>query len=114
MIEINSLKDLEGENHRHNHEDFDHYIFQTDKELDYSKFEEFIKMLPKEVIRAKGFINFSNAPHKDKKYLLQYVVNRKDYKVVDWDENKSSAILFVGKELDKEKIKKELEECLIN
>jgi|SRR5690606_20217339 len=113
MVEVTKLSDLEIEQkQRHIHEDFSYYIYKTETPLDFNKFEEAIKRFPKEIIRAKGFINFANAPHKDKKYLLQYVVNRKDYKIAEWDEKNSTAILFIGKNLDTKVIEDILEGTL--
>ncbi len=100
----------EGHNHEgeieHHHEEIDEIFFKTDVPLDFFKFEDVIRKLPNEVVRAKGFINFANAPIKDKKYLLQYVLSRKDYTYLDWnvDMPKSSALLILGKSLNKEEI----------
>lgn len=90
--------------HKHEHEDFQHFILESDKQIDYEKFENFINKLDKNVVRSKGFINFKNAPHKDKKYLLQYVINRRDYRLEDWSGIKNTALLFIGKNLNKELI----------
>lgn len=97
--------------HNHSHEDFENFIFQTDITIDYEKFEAFINTLDKSVIRSKGFINFKNAPHKDKKYLLQYVINRRDYRIDNWDDSPKTALLFIGKNLDKEQIERNIKDC---
>ena len=116
LTDFKDLEDLEKEKeHIHKHEDFEHYIFQSSKELNYDSFEEFIQNLDNSVIRLKGFVNFSNAPHKNKKYLLQYVVGSKDYRVVDWEnQEKTSALLFIGKKLDRKPIESQLENCLMD
>lgn len=95
-----------GDEIEHHHEEVEEIFFKTDKPLDYYKFEELLRKLPKEVVRSKGFINFANAPLKDKKYLLQFVLARKDYTYLDWkkDEGKTSALLILGKGLNKNEI----------
>lgn len=97
----------------HHHEEVDEIFFKSDKQLDYYRFEEFLRKLPKEVVRSKGFLNFANAPLKDKKYLLQYVLSRKDYTYTEWekDESKSSALLLLGKNLNKKEILDSLNSC---
>ena len=73
--------------------------------------EELESQVVKEVMRAKGFINFANAPLKDesgnvRKYLLQYVLSRKDYTFSEWENNEPrlSALLILGKGLNKKEI----------
>jgi G3E family GTPase len=105
----------EHDHEPHMHEEVDHIFFQTDKPIDHAKFEKFIEEeLPKNVIRAKGFVFFANAPYPDHKYLLQYVAGRKDWFRSEWDREKSTGILFVGKELDKEFILKGLRGCILS
>ncbi|MFS8130442.1 MAG: CobW family GTP-binding protein [Candidatus Dojkabacteria bacterium] len=95
-----------GDEIEHHHEEVDEIFFKTDNSIDYYQFEDVLRKLPKEVVRAKGFINFANAPLKNKKYLLQFVLSRKDYTYLDWnkDEVKTSALLILGKNLDKKAI----------
>ncbi|MEP7103137.1 MAG: GTP-binding protein [Candidatus Dojkabacteria bacterium] len=102
--------DHEGEV-EHHHENIDEIFFKSEVPLDFYKFEEVLRKFPKNVIRAKGFLYFDNAPIKDtrnnsKKYLLQYVVSRKDYTYKEWDngEEKITALLILGKDLNKKSI----------
>jgi G3E family GTPase len=102
----------EGEHH-HDHDDYETYTFETNEAVDYHKFENYIRSLPKEIYRVKGYINFKNAPLK-KKYLLQYVMGRRDYILKDLDDVHNTHLLFVGKDLDKETIRSELSGIIFN
>ncbi len=88
----------------HDHDEFETFTFETNEAIDYNKFENFIRTLPSNVLRVKGYLNFKNAPIKDKQYLIQYVMGRRDYVLKD-SKNQSTHILFVGKDLQKENIK---------
>ena len=115
--EVNNIKEEDSENEDHGHEahfheDVDHIFFEAIKPMDYNKLEHYLENdLPKNVIRAKGFVNFANAPIKDTKYLLQYVAGRKDWFRAKWDREKTTGILLIGKNLDKNTILKNLDNC---
>jgi len=110
VVGENGHESHEGHEHEseieHHHEEVDEIFFKTDKPVDYYKFEEVLRKFPKEIVRAKGFINFANAPIKGKKYLLQYVLSRKDYTYLDWNntEANASALLILGKNLNRKDI----------
>ncbi len=101
------------EHSEHDHEDFETFTFETNEPIDYNKFENYIRTIPANIYRVKGFIHFKNAPIKDKQYMLQYVMGRRDY-VLNDDESHSTHLLFVGKKLDKEAIKNSLSGILFN
>lgn len=121
----NDHDDMHQDEHEHEHEDHhdhehephvheavDHVFFETNKPMDHKKLDNFVENLPANVVRAKGFANFANAPIENKKYLLQYVVGRKDWFRTDWDREKSTGILIIGKDLDESLLLKELEACI--
>lgn len=70
-----------------------------------SKFETFLKALPKEIFRAKGFVLLD-----EKSYLLQYVAGRYELEPFKTDLNQ---IVFIGNGADnvKDKILRVLEHC---
>ncbi|RMD77276.1 GTP-binding protein [Candidatus Dojkabacteria bacterium] len=104
----------DSESQHHVHEDVDHIIFQTSSPIDFTKFDRYIEnSLPRNVIRAKGFLHFQNAPISNKKYLLQYVAGRKDWFHEEWDRERSTTVLFIGKGLEKELILGGLKACII-
>lgn len=114
--DIEQYEEEEHNHDEHSHEDVSEVFFKSQDPLDYYLFEELLRNLPKEIIRAKGFINFANAPIKNdkgevQKYLLQYVVGRKDYLPKDWDSQKNTALLFLGKEFNKVELLQRLEAC---
>lgn len=107
-------KIVEEENHHHDHTDYETYTFETNEPIDYNKFENFIRNIPHDIYRVKGYINFRNAPIKNKKYLLQYVMGRRDYILRDYDDVHNTHLLFVGKSIDKESIKGDLSGIIFN
>jgi G3E family GTPase len=100
--------------HVHEHNDFEEVLFSTDKKLDAGKLDEFfLKNFPKNIIRAKGFLNID-----DKYFLFQMVgaskqltehTLSKDSKI---DPTKSY-IIFIGKDIDKDSINTSMNECVI-
>lgn len=102
----------EGEHH-HDHNDYETYTFETNEPIDYHKFENYLRTLPKEIYRVKGYINFKNAPLK-KKYLLQYVMGRRDYVHKELDDVHNTHLLFVGKDLDKGTIRSSMSGIIFN
>lgn len=106
-------EDSHNDHEPHIHEEVDHVFFQTDRPISFKKLEEYLENnLPNNVIRAKGFVYFADAPIKDSKYLLQYVAGRKDWFRTGWDRKKSTGILLVGKKLNTKSILKDLENCI--
>jgi G3E family GTPase len=98
--------------HVHEHNDFEEVLFSTDRKLDAGKLDQFfLKNFPRNVIRAKGFLNID-----DKYFLFQMVgANKqlsehtlsKDSKI---DASKSY-IIFIGKDIDKKLITEAMELC---
>ncbi|MFT4343553.1 MAG: GTP-binding protein [Candidatus Woesearchaeota archaeon] len=105
--------------HHHHHEYVETLFFKTDKPFDYKKFQEFWKNLPREIVRGKGIIQFdksslaSDNPMKDKKLVLQYVGSRELFVGKEWkpDEKKQTALVFIGKGFDIEKVRTQLKNC---
>lgn len=104
-----------GEEHEaeHVHENITDVFFRTEKPMDYSKLIELYKNLDQGVIRSKGFINFKNSPNLGKKYLMQFVGNRTELTFEEWeaDEKKETALLFVGKNFDRQILLDKLNAC---
>jgi G3E family GTPase len=98
--------------HVHEHNDFEEVLFSTNKKLDAGKLDQFfLKLFPKNIIRAKGFLNID-----DKYFLFQMVgANKqltehtlsKDSKI---DPSKSY-IIFIGKDIDKQLIIESMINC---
>ena len=84
-----------------------YFKFETRKLIDKGKFEDFVKNMPKNVYRAKGFIN------SDKGYFLfNYVAGRYDFEEFKADKTE---LVFIGENIDKLKnnVLKELEKTIM-
>ncbi len=115
VLDPSILKNLEKES-IHDKEKFDHVIFKTEKLVDFSKFNDYFSESIPNLIRAKGFFRFyENSPY-DKKYVLQVVGSHKYLSDKEWveDEKKQSALVLIGRNLDKEKIKSDLNKLVID
>ena len=99
----------------HVHENITDLFFKTDKQVDYQKLMDIYKNLEKGVIRSKGYISFKNSPNPDKKYLMQYVGNRTELTFEEWKPTdvKQTALLFVGKNFNRENLLADLNNCII-
>jgi G3E family GTPase len=107
--------DHDEHHHHHEHEDFEEVLFTSDKGLDPNKLDQFfLKNFPRNVIRAKGFLNIA-----DKFYLFQMVGSSKKLDPYTLKSNskldpKHSYLIFIGKDLDKKSILEEMHKCVSN
>jgi G3E family GTPase len=81
--------------------------------LDFNKLNTFLKRLPSEVIRVKGVLNLE-VDGVGRKYLLQYVGERSEIIEESWSdlEKKYSAVVCVGKGMDKSALQTQLDDCV--
>ena len=113
-----------GHDHHHDHGGLKHYhdedmqsiSIKTDKALDPDKFFPWVQDLVatdgKDILRSKGIINFKDDPER---YVFQGV-----HMILDgdhqrkWreDEVRDSRIVFIGRKLPEEKIRKGFESCI--
>jgi G3E family GTPase len=109
------LAGLEIEEHHH-HEEVDTLFYKTDRPLDLDRFGAFLKSLPREVVRAKGFLLFSDRKAAKSKYVLQVVGSRPLLSAKSWrkDEPRRSAIVFIGRGFDRNRLERELRACELN
>jgi G3E family GTPase len=99
--------------HSHEHNDFTEILFKTDKELDEGKLDQiFLKDLPKNIIRAKGFLHL-----KSKLFLFQMVGTHK--KLTEYTPSPNSKfdfsysyLIFIGKDIDKVDILAKMNTCI--
>ena len=101
LFGIYSKKELKQEfNHNHS-KTVEYFSFETTKNINKSEFEEFIKKLPKEVYRSKGFVKL------DKKYyLFNYVAEK--YSLEEFKAEKTQ-LVFIGENIIKYKKETEKE-----
>ncbi|MBI2076363.1 MAG: GTP-binding protein [Candidatus Aenigmarchaeota archaeon] len=80
-------------------DDIESFVFTAVKIVDKNKFEGFVSALPRDILRAKGFVNFP-----DGTYLFNYVNGRCDFEKWAKEDTK---IVFIGKNLEKVKTEAE-------
>lgn len=104
----------DGKNHyRHVHEPVDTLFYKSRKPLDLERFGAVMHKLPREVVRAKGFLDFADPEARGKKFVLQMVGGRPVLSAKPWEtgEARQSAMVFIGRGFDRERILASLEAC---
>ncbi len=94
-------KEIKNIDHSHT-ENIDFFSFEIDKVFNKNRFEEFIKKLPLEIYRAKGFVNLDN-----QFYLFNYVAQK--YSLEEFHSDRTQ-LIFIGEKI--KKFKKEILEEL--
>jgi G3E family GTPase len=107
----------EKHHHHHNshHLDIDGFVsisFQSDRPFDIYKFEHFLtEQMPTEVFRAKGILWFSDS---NLRHIFQLSGSRYDLKAENWKSAPSNQLVFIGRHLDTDKIRQQLNDCLVS
>ncbi|MGB3636538.1 MAG: GTP-binding protein [Rivularia sp. (in: cyanobacteria)] len=84
--------------------------FQSDKPLSIEKFNKFLdEQLPKTVFRGKGIIWYQGSKLR---HIFQLSGKRCNFQRDEWTTNPSNQLVFIGQNLDTEKIISQLEECV--
>jgi G3E family GTPase len=100
----------EVHDHHHEHEKYDEYWFKSGRQIEVSKFIKVMKNLPANIVRSKGYINYEG-----NKIMIQYVAGKLETFGTEWeDEAPNSAVLFLGKDLDKDSLGKILASCQVD
>lgn len=113
----NSLADTypsaDHSKHDHLHTEYTSFSFATDKPLDPLTFQEFVNhQIPVSVYRAKGMVDLGKKGHR-RKYIFQLVGKRAELTWEDWGtQTPTTKLVFIGKNFNKEDIKKLLESCI--
>ena len=85
--------------------------FQSDKPLSIEKFNKFLdEQLPKTVFRGKGIIWYQGSKLR---HIFQLSGKRCNFQRDEWTTNPSNQLVFIGQNLDAEKIISQLEECVV-
>lgn len=102
--------------HHHEHDHVDEIVFTTEKRVDFTKFDGFLRdKFPRNIIRAKGFIKFHAETEPSfflfqsvgaSRSLIPYTSPKKDF---DYE---TTRIVFIGKDIDKVSLFKEIESML--
>ena len=105
--------------HKHEHvhseednkiEDFLSVSFQTKEPFSLRKFQYFLdNQLKSNVFRAKGILWFSES---ERRHVFHLAGKRISIEDSEWGEERNNQLVFIGKELDKDKILTQLNECI--
>jgi G3E family GTPase len=101
-------------NHHHSpHLEADGFVsmsFQSDKPFDVYQFQKFLTdQLPIEVFRAKGIIWFAGS---ELRHVFQLCGQRSDLKSDRWSTPPANQLVFIGRHLDTDKLRRQLNDCL--
>jgi len=91
-------------------EDFISVSFQTKEPFSLRKFQYFLdNQLKSDVFRAKGILWFSES---ERRHVFHLAGKRISIEDSEWVEERNNQLVFIGKELDKEKILSQLNACI--
>ncbi len=104
---------LEDQDHCHDHDHVETYLHKTNSPLDMDRFTRFLETLPPGVVRAKGFLRFAGDKYDGKKHIFQYVGGRTMLTLKPWEgeEERLSALVFIGRDIDQAFLRAGLERC---
>ncbi len=102
--------DHEGHDHRDAHMSLHTLDFDFDFKLNKDKFERFLKNLPADIYRAKGFMWVEGD---ERPYVFQQMPGY--VRVIPFQRHRPSMMrgVFIGQNLDKEWIRQQLEACRV-
>ena len=120
---INKKESVHDHSHEHEHEhehvhseednkieDFLSVSFQTKEPFSLRKFQYFLdNQLKSDVFRAKGILWFSES---ERRHVFHLAGKRISIEDSEWGEERNNQLVFIGKELDKEKILSQLNACI--
>ena len=124
---INQKESVHEHEHKHKHEhehehehvhseednrieDFLSVSFQTKEPFSLRKFQYFLdNQLQSNVFRAKGILYFSES---ERRHVFHLAGKRISIEDSEWGEERNNQLVFIGKELDKEKMLSQLNECI--
>ncbi len=113
-----------GHDHGHHHHGVKHYhdedmqsiALSTDKPLDADKFFPWIQKLVAEdgpaILRSKGILSFKDDPQRFVFQGVHMILDGDHQRPWKDDEKRESRIVFIGKKLPEEKIRKGFAECV--
>ncbi len=106
--------DHDDHEHAHLHDQYSHLSITIDKPLHPLKFQEFVNSsIPKEVYRAKGFVDLGTKGH-TRKYVFQLVGTRSELYWDNWTrtEDHLTRLVFIGTDFDQNKLEADLRACI--
>jgi G3E family GTPase len=118
---INKKESVHDHSHDHSHEhvhseednkieDFLSVSFQTKEPFSLRKFQYFLdNQLKNNIFRAKGILWFSES---ERRHLFHLAGKRISIEDSEWGEERKNQLIFIGKELDNDKIRSQLNACI--
>ncbi|MDE5120458.1 MAG: GTP-binding protein [Trichodesmium sp. St19_bin1] len=118
---IHNNKD-EHEHHHHDHEDyhsnhlendgFTSISFQSDQPFSMKKFQDFLdNKLPANVFRAKGILWFQES---SLRHIFHLSGKRFSIEDDQWKGNQKNQLVLIGQNLEHEKLRSQLKDCIIS
>lgn len=100
-------------NQRHHH-DINSFSFEFERPFVVERFEQFVQELSEKekIFRSKGFISIAGNP---RRAIFHGVNNRFTIlwdRLWEKDEKRTSQLVFIGKQLDENRLRKQIQECL--
>ena len=108
--------DHDHEHHHHsNHLENDGFTsisFQTDKPLSIKKFQDFLdNKLPANIFRAKGILWFEESPLR---HIFHLSGKRFTINDDEWKSTPKNQLVLIGQNLDHDKLRSQLEDCIFS
>ncbi|MDE5087370.1 MAG: GTP-binding protein, partial [Trichodesmium sp. St16_bin2-tuft] len=114
--------DHEHEHHHHDHEDyhsnhlendgFTSISFQSDQPFSMKKFQDFLdNKLPANVFRAKGILWFQES---SLRHIFHLSGKRFSIEDDQWKGNQKNQLVLIGQNLEHEKLRSQLKDCIIS
>jgi G3E family GTPase len=112
------------DHHHHDHGGLKHYhdedmqsiSIKTDKPIDPDKFFPWVQNLVatdgKDILRSKGILNFKDDPERYVFQGVHMILDGDHQRKWNADETRDSRIVFIGRQLPEEKIRKGFEGCI--
>ena len=102
--------------HDHSHdgsiEGFTSLSFQTDKPLGLRAFQNFLdNQLPATVFRSKGILWFQES---ERRHVFHLAGKRFSIDDTDWEGPRKNQLVIIGRDLDHDTLKQQLEACAVN
>jgi len=111
----NGAKGKIKSSHSVKHDSVDTLFYKQEKPMDFAKIGKVLDSLPENVVRAKGVLYLNTPEAAQLKVIFQSVALRNSLDAKPWQpgEPKFSAMVFIGKGLDKISLKKRLDEAVV-
>jgi G3E family GTPase len=88
---------------------FEALSFEADRPFAADRFQYFLELLPNNVFRAKGVLWINES---DRRYVFHLVGKRFTLDETGWSSPMSNRLVLIGRNLDRARLREELERCL--